>query len=328
VFVKLPMMGVVVSGVCEGRVAVVTGAARGLGRAHALELAAQGALVVVNDPGVAVDGTGSSAAPADEVVAQIESLGGRATADHHDISSWDGAEALIQAALDAFGRLDVVVNNAGITRDRMLFNLTEDEWQAVIGVHLTGTAAVSRFAASHWRAESKAGRPVDARIINTTSAAGLYGNAGQATYSTAKAGILGLTLTAAVELARYGVTVNAIAPSARTRMSEGNPGTEEVEKGFDHMDPANNSPLVAWLAGPASASVTGRIFEVGGGYIGFADGWTHGAHAAIERRWEADALTEVIRDLLSQSPIPTTCFPIPGIPGTIGTGPAAQAAAR
>ncbi|WP_428366535.1 SDR family oxidoreductase [Mycolicibacterium sp.] len=315
------------SGVCVDRVAVVTGAGRGLGRAHALELAAQGAAVVVNDPGVAVDGTGATAGPAQDVVAEIEAGGGRAVADTSDISTWAGAERLITTALNTFGRLDVVVNNAGITRDRMLFNLAEDEWNAVIGVHLTGTAAMSRFAASYFRDESKAGRAVNGRIINTTSAAGLYGNAGQLTYSAAKAGILNLTLTSALELARYGVTVNAIAPAARTRMSAGAPGLEQGE-GFDRADPANNSPLVAWLASAESSAVTGRVFEVGGGYVGLADGWSHGAHAEIDRRWNADELGAVIPGLVQQSPAPTTCFPIPGLVGTVGTGPAAQAASR
>jgi NAD(P)-dependent dehydrogenase (short-subunit alcohol dehydrogenase family) len=301
------------SGMCVDRVAVVTGAGRGLGRAHALELAAQGALVVVNDPGVAMDGSGSSAGPADEVVSEIAAMGGRAVADHHDIAEWSGAEALIRTAVAQFGRLDIVVNNAGISRDRMLANVTEDEWRAVIGVHLTGTVAVSRFAASYWRDESKAGRAVDARIINTSSAAGLYGNVSQTSYSAAKAGIIGLTLTAAIELERYGATVNAIAPSARTRMTEGITGTEEVEQGFDLMDPGNNSPLVAWLASPASSSITGRVFEVGGGYIGLADGWTHGAHVEIDRRWKADELDDVIPGLFRQSPDLTPCFPIPGI---------------
>jgi NAD(P)-dependent dehydrogenase (short-subunit alcohol dehydrogenase family) len=317
-----------VSGVCTGRIAVVTGAGRGLGRAHALELAAQGAVVVVNDPGVAVDGTGTSTAPADEVVTEIEASGGRAIADHHDISSWAGAEALIKNAIDAFGSLDVVVNNAGISRDRMIFNMVEDEWRAVIAVHLGGTVAVSRFAASHWREESKAGRNVNARIINTTSAAGLYGNAGQTAYSAAKAGIISVTQVTALELARYGVTVNAIAPSARTRMSAGNPGTEEGEEEFDYMDPANNSPFVAWLAGPTSSSITGRVFEVGAGYVGLADGWTHGAHVDIGRRWNAEELGEVIPGLVQKSPEPTSCFPIPGIPGTLGTSPEARSAAR
>jgi NAD(P)-dependent dehydrogenase (short-subunit alcohol dehydrogenase family) len=236
--------------ICEGRVVIVTGAGRGLGRAHALEFARQGAAVVVNDIGVALDGSGPSASPAAEVVAEIEAAGGRAVADGHDVADWDGARRLVEGAIDAFGRLDVVVNNAGFVRDRMFVNVAEDEWDAVVRVHLKGHFAVARWAAAHWRDRAKAGDANDARIINTSSGAGLLGSVGQAAYSAAKGGILALTLVEAAELGRYGVTANAIAPAARTRM------TEEVfaatmappaEGGFDAMAPENVSPFVVWL---------------------------------------------------------------------------------
>ena len=209
------------SGICEGRVVVVTGGGRGLGRAHALEFARQGASVVVNDLGSEVDGSGATVGPAAEVVAEIETMGGRAVADGSDIADWDGAAALIQRAIDTYGQVDTLVNNAGILRDRMLTNMSVDEWDSVIRVHLRGTFAPTRWAASHWRERAKAGEANDARVINTSSASGLYGNPGQTNYGAAKAGIAAFTLIAAKELVRYGVTVNAIAPGARTRMTAG-----------------------------------------------------------------------------------------------------------
>lgn len=288
------------SGICAGRVAIVTGAGRGLGRAHALELAREGASVVVNDIGVELDGSGGESAAALSVVEEIVQRGGQAVADGHDVSDWEGARMLIEGAIHAFGRLDVLVNNAGVLRDRMIVSLKSEDVTKVLNVHLGGTLFTSHHAANYWREQSKAGDPVAARIINTTSGAGLYGNIGQVAYSAAKAGICGLTLVAAAELARYGVTVNALAPGARTRM------TEQVfasvmakpEEGFDPMAPENVSPVVAWLSSPESQSVTGRVFEVYGGMIGLAEGWTHGPSVAEERRFEPGEIGPIVNHLL------------------------------
>jgi NAD(P)-dependent dehydrogenase (short-subunit alcohol dehydrogenase family) len=299
-----------VSDLCQGRVVVVTGAGRGIGRAHALAFAAEGAAVVVNDVGVALDGTGGASGPAQQVVDEIIAGGGRAVTNADDIADWDGADRLVQTAVSEFGRLDVLVNNAGFVRDRMLANLGEDEWDAVIRVHLKGHFAPLRHAAAHWRAESKAGRQPDARVINTSSGAGLMGSVGQANYSAAKAGIAGLTLVAASELARYGVTVNAIAPAARTRM------TEEVfadmmaapGNGFDAMAPENVSPLVVWLGSTESAGVTGRVFEVEGGKVTVADGWQHGPSVDKGERWQPGELGPVVADLLARAPAPAPVY--------------------
>ncbi len=297
--------------ICEGRVVVVTGAGRGLGRAHAVEFARQGAMVVVNDLGAALDGQGASSGPANEVVEEIRALGGQAVIDGNDVADWEGSGRLVQTAIDHFGGLDVVVNNAGIVRDRMFANASEDEWDAVVRVHLKGHFCVSRWAAAYWRDRSKAGRPNDARIINTSSGAGLLGSVGQAAYSAAKGGIVSLTLVQAAELARYGVTANALAPSARTRM------TEEVfaatmtapEAGaFDAMHPDNVSPLVAWLGSTDSAGVTGRVFEVEGGKIGVADGWQHGPTADKGARWDPYEIGPAVRDLLAAAPGPAPVY--------------------
>ncbi len=289
-------------GICDGRTAIVTGAGRGLGRAHALELARQGARVVVNDLGVALDGSGRDIATAQAVVDEITASGGEAVANGDDVVDWDGAQSLVRTALDHFGGLDVLVNNAGFTRDRMVVTCTEEEWDTVVGVHLKGHFAPTRHAAGYWRDRSKAGDPVDARIINTSSGAGLLGSVGQAAYSAAKAGIAILTIVEAEELGRYGVTVNGLAPSARTRM------TEEVfadqmarpESGFDAMDPANVSPLVAWLASTESSDVTGQVFEVEGGRVSVAERWHHGPARSRRIRWEASELGPVVRELLAE----------------------------
>jgi NAD(P)-dependent dehydrogenase (short-subunit alcohol dehydrogenase family) len=293
-----------VSPVSEGRVAIVTGGGRGFGRCHALELARQGATVVVNDLGVEVDGERQAAAPAMEVVEEIRAAGGRAIVNGDDVASTEGAERLVQAALSEFGRLDVLINNAGVLRDRMLVNLSDDDWDTVIRVHLRGTFCPTRQAALYWRGESKAGRPVDARVINTSSAAGLFGNVGQANYTTAKAGILGFTIETAIELGRYGVTVNAIAPGGRTRMTASvfSDMMEVPEGGFDAMAPENVAPLVAWLAGPESAHVTGRVFEVYGGTIGIANGWTRGPHFVQDHQFTAEEVGPTVAQLLREAP--------------------------
>lgn len=293
------------SGICEGRVVVVTGAGRGIGREHALEFARQGARVVVNDLGAEVDGTGSSEGPAGEVVDAIRSAGGEAVANGDDVSDWEGAKRLIGTALDAFGGLDVLVNNAGILRDRMLVNMTDDEWDAVIRVHLRGAFAPMRWAVEHWRGRIKAGESNDARVVNTTSPSGLYGNVGQCNYGAAKAGIASLTVIAAMELGRYGITVNAIAPAALTRMTENLGFTQDsrdrAPDEFDANDPANIAPLVCWLGSSASAGITGRVFNVHGGSISVAEGWVAGPGVNKKDRWDSAELGAVIPDLVARA---------------------------
>ncbi|MDQ1431030.1 MAG: hypothetical protein QOF40_1632 [Actinomycetota bacterium] len=300
------------AGICEGRVVVVTGAGRGLGRAHALAFAAEGAKVVVNDVGAELDGTGGAAGPAGEVVDTIRAAGGEAVANAGDVSSWDGAAGIIATAIDTFGKLDVLVNNAGIVRDRMAVSMEEHEIDAVLAVHLKGTLATMRHAANHWRERAKSGEDTQGRIINTSSAAGLHGSIGQTVYSSAKAGIAAATLVAAAELGRYGVTANAIAPAARTRM------TEEafadmmaaVEPGaFDAMAPENVSPLVVWLGSEQSKDVSGRVFELEGGLIMVAEGWDRGPQIDKGDRWEPAELGPVVADLLAKAAPP---FPVHG----------------
>jgi NAD(P)-dependent dehydrogenase (short-subunit alcohol dehydrogenase family) len=287
------------AGLCEGRVVVVTGAGRGLGRAHALAFARAGAKVVVNDLGVENDGRGGSAGPAAEVVDEIRAAGGEAIADGADVADWEQTGRLVRAALDAFGRLDVVVNNAGFVRDRMFVSCGEEEWDAVLRVHLKGHFCLTRHACDHWRAEAKAGRPVDARIVNTSSGAGLQGSVGQSAYAAAKAGIAALTLVQAAELGRYGITANAIAPSARTRMTEGvfADMMKKPESGFDAMDPANVSPLVVWLGSAESRDVTGCTFEIAGGKLSLADGWRTGPELDKGARWEPDEIGAAVHEL-------------------------------
>jgi NAD(P)-dependent dehydrogenase (short-subunit alcohol dehydrogenase family) len=297
--------------ICEGRVVIVTGAGRGLGRAHALEFARHGAKVVVNDLGAQVDGSGSSDGPAGEVVDEIRAAGGEAVANGADVADWGQAEAMVQQAIDAFGGLDVVVNNAGFLRDRMLFSCSEEEWDAVIRVHLKGHYAPTRHAVAWWRAQSKAGAEVDARIINTSSGAGLLGSVGQGNYSAAKAGIVGLTLVEAAEFGRLGVTANAIAPAARTRMTEqvfADTMAAPAAGAFDTMAPENVSPLVVWLGSAQSRHVTGRVFEVEAGKVSVADGWQHGPEVDKGARWEPGELGPVVDELLAKAPAPAPVY--------------------
>jgi NAD(P)-dependent dehydrogenase (short-subunit alcohol dehydrogenase family) len=298
-----------------GRVVIVTGAGRGLGRAHALEIASQGACVVVNDLGVALDGaavTGGATSPAEDVVAEISARGGSAIANHDDVADWEGSAGIFGAAIDAFGRLDAVVNNAGVVRDRMFANATVDEWDAVLRVHLRGHFCVARHAASYWRDAAKNGEPVSGRIVNTSSGAGLLGSTGQAAYSAAKAGIVGLTLVEAAELARYGVTANAIAPSARTRMTEAvladaMAAPAEAET-FDAMAPENVSPLVAWLCSAGSGSISGRVFEIEGGRLTLMDGWQRAATIDSGRRLDSSEIGALVGKLVGEAPAPLPVY--------------------
>ena len=280
--------------ISDGRVVVVTGAGQGIGRAHALAFAADGASVVVNDVGEA----------AEEVVAEITASGGAAVACRADVSDWDDAARLVQTAVDSFGRLDALVNNAGLVRDRMLVNMSEQEWDLVLKVDLKGHFCPLRHAAAYWRDAAKAGDPIEARVVNTSSGAGLMGSVGQSNYSAAKAGVVGLTQVAAAELARYGITVNAIAPAARTPMTEKvfAETMAKPETGFDPMAPENVSPLVVWLASAESGDVTGRVFEVEAGIIRAADGWQHGPAADKGERWEPYEVGDVVRRLMKEAP--------------------------
>ena len=284
---------------CEGRVAIVTGAGRGIGREHALSLASQGAKVVVNDLGGGVDGSGGDMSPAQQVVEEIKAMGGEAVANGDSVSDWAGAERLIQTAVDTFGDLHVVVNNAGILRDRMLFSMAEEEWDAVINVHLKGTFAPSRFACSYWRERSKAGEPVDGRIINTTSVSGIYGNPGQTNYGAAKAGIAAFTNIAALEMARYGVTVNAVAPVALTRMTEGLGPAPETDEDRERRSPRWIAPIVTWLASAEAKGVTGRVFEASGDVLAVAEGWVRGPRTAPVD--DPTVLGPIVADLVGQA---------------------------
>lgn len=286
----------------EGRVAIVTGAGRGIGRAHALELARHGAAVVVNDVGVSISGEATGETPAEEVVAEIEAAGGRAVVSTADVADWDQAEAMVRQAVDTFGGLDVLVNNAGFVRDRMLVNTSEEEWDAVVRVLLKGHFAPLRHAGAYWRGEAKAGRQRAARVVNTSSGAGLQGSVGQSAYSAAKAGVAGLTLVAAQEMGRYGVTVNAIAPVARTRMTEGAFDTSQMAL------PEDNAPVVAWLASEDAGDVTGRVIEIDGSVITVENGWAHGPSRDAGRRWVAADVGPALRQLIAEAPDPEPVY--------------------
>lgn len=292
--------------ICEGRTVIITGAARGLGKAYALAFAAEGANVIVNDIGTSLGGEGRDTSAAVAVVDEIKQAGGNAIANYEDVTDWDAAKRIVDQAISSFGGLDVVVNNAGIVRDRMFVSATLDEWDATMHVHLRGHFCIARHAVDYWRGQVKAGEPVDARIINTTSGAGLQGSIAQAAYSTAKGGIASLTLVQAAELARYGITANALAPAARTRMTE-QAFAEKMataEDVFDVMDPANIAPTVVWLGSPFSAHVSGCVFELEGGKIMLEDGWREGAQIDKNARWEPSEIGEAVNTLLTERSLP------------------------
>lgn len=287
-------------GICEGRVAIVTGAGNGLGKAYALGLAAEGAKVVVNDLGVGTHGEeGATKGAAELVVDEIRAMGGEAVANTDDVADWDAGKRMVEQALDSFGTLHAVVNNAGFVRDRMFFTCSPEEWDAVIRVHLRGHFCTSRHAAEYWRAQSKAGTPIDGRIINTTSGAGLQGSVGQSAYSTAKGGIATLTLVQAAELARIGVTANALAPNARTRMTSTGAFDMDVKEGeFDVFAPENMAPLVSYLVSEQSKGVTGQVFELKGGTVFLSQGWTDSPAFEKGARFEASEMDAIVRKLI------------------------------
>ncbi len=290
-------------GALDGRVAVITGAGRGIGREHALLFASEGAKVVVNDLGAAMDGSGDDRTPAQQVVDEIKAMGGEAVANADDIADWEGGQRLVNTAVETFGDLHVLVNNAGILRDRVLVNMTEDEWDAVIKVHLKGHFVPSRWAAAYWREQSKAGKAVRASIVNTSSTSGLLGNPGQANYGAAKAGIAAFTVIIAQELQRYGVRANAIAPAARTRLTEATPGLGDMVKApedaskFDVWNPANISPLVAWLA-TENCPANGKVFFVQGGQVKLFQGWTQTDGIEKNDRWTVAELQTEMKKLV------------------------------
>lgn len=288
-------------GICENRTVIVTGAARGLGRSYALAFAAEGANVVVNDIGTSLNGEGRDTSAADGVVNEIRAAGGKALANYEDITDWDAAKRIVDAAVAEFGDLHVVVNNAGIVRDRMFVSATLEEWDATMHVHLRGHFCLARHAVDYWRAKQKAGTNPDARIINTSSGAGLQGSIAQAAYSTAKGGIASLTLVQAAELGRYGITANALAPSARTRMTEQAFAEKMATEGqtFDVMDPANIAPTVVWLGSSESANVTGCVFELEGGKIMLEDGWREGPVVDKGSQWAPSEVGGAVEQLIA-----------------------------
>ncbi len=297
-------------GLCAGRVVIVTGAGRGLGRSYALGFAREGARVVVNDLGTSLAGVGRDTATAQAVVDEIRAAGGEAVANGEDVSEWDSAGCIIAAAIEHFGGLDVVVNNAGFVRDRMFVSATVEEWDATMKVHLRGHFCVARHAVDFWRGCAKQGKPVDARIINTSSGAGLNGSIAQSAYAAAKGGIATLTLVQAAELQRYGITANALAPAARTRMTEQvfAERMKRPEAGFDAQDPDNIAPLVVWLGSAQSRAVTGCIFELEGGKIMIADGWRDGPQIDKQARWQPAEVAAAVARLLAERRTPKKVY--------------------
>ncbi len=300
------------SRLCEGRIAIVTGAGRGIGREHALSLARHGAKVVVNDLGADVAGSGGDLSPAQQVVAEIIAMGGEAVANGENVADFAGAGRMVQAAIDTFGDLHIVINNAGILRDRMLTNMTEEEWDAVINVHLKGTFAPARHAIGYWRDRSKAGFAVSGRIINTTSVSGIYGNPGQTNYGAAKAGIAAFTQIAALEVARYGVTVNAVAPVALTRMTEGLSSAPETDEAREARSPKWIAPIATWLASEEAAGVTGRVFEASGQTLAIAEGWVRGPQ--VRPVDDPTLLGPIVEEMLGKARANSGMNGIPGDP--------------
>jgi NAD(P)-dependent dehydrogenase (short-subunit alcohol dehydrogenase family) len=300
----------------EGKVAIVTGAGRGIGCEHALALARSGAKVVVNDLGGSLAGEGTDTTPAEQVAEEIRALGSEAVADYQNVADFAGAGRMVEHAIDELGGLDILVCNAGILRDRMLVNMDEAEWDAVINVHLKGHFAPTRHAAAYWRERSKAGEAVRGRVICTSSPSGVFGNVGQANYGAAKAGIAAFTIIAAQELGRYGVTVNCIAPNARTRMTEQAFGDmAPPEEGFDPMDPANMSPVVVALCADEAQEITGQVLFVYGGAVNVLQGWSNGEQFVRDARWDADELLAELRERFPSGVAPTGM-----IAGMMGAG--------
>jgi NAD(P)-dependent dehydrogenase (short-subunit alcohol dehydrogenase family) len=293
-------------GICEGRVVIVTGGGRGIGRGHSLEFARQGAKVVVNDLGKERDDSGNAQPVAQQVVEEIKAMGGEAVANSSDVSDFASAKEMIDQAYDEFGRLDVLVNNAGILRDRMLFNMDEAEWDAVIRVHLKGTFCPMRHALAKWRELAKAGEELDNRIINTVSVSGTYANPGQANYGAAKSGIATLTIIAAREVQKYGITVNAVSPGALTRMTEdlGAGRAQPAEGEWSPRDPGNIAPIVVWLGSPESRAVSGYIFEASGGRLGVTNNFSRGPSKEKDGRWDPAELGPVVKDLVADAADP------------------------
>ena len=307
------------SKICEGRVAVVTGAGRGIGREYALMLAEHGAKVVVNDLGADPDGRGGDAGPAGEVVEEIRAMGGEAVVNGADVSDFEAARDMIHQAIDTFGTLDILINNAGILRDRMVFSMSESDWDAVVQVHLKGTFAPVHHAAAWWREQTKAGRSFEARIINTTSPSGIFGNVGQTNYGAAKAGIAAFTVISAMELVRYGVTVNCIAPSAFTRLTAPLMGGDQLpDDAKESMGPRWIAPIVIWLCSPEASNVTGRVWQVGGGSLAIAEGWSQGPVVTLDSQ-DPTVLGPIVADLMANAELNADMGGIPaGGPGRPG----------
>lgn len=303
----------------DGKVAIVTGAARGVGRAHAMLLASEGAKVIVNDLGGEWDGSGADTRPAQQTVDEITAAGGQASANYDNVASWEGGQNLIKQALETYGDLHILINNAGILRDRTVFNMTEQEWDAVIEVHLKGHFVPTRFASAYWRDKAKSsGQPANGRVVFTSSEAGLFGNGGQANYAAAKAGIASFGIVVSREMSKYGVTANTIAPRARTRLTEGTFGEFKQEGAFDSWAPENISPWVAYLCSDAAAHITGQTFIVGGGEVDLVQGWTVVGKLEKDERWTIDELEKRSKDLFGSRSTDTPPFADLSLPAPTG----------